>query len=1138
MAKLLERTDLFEIIAKIVADYVFEYHPSEDKCIFYKIEDGGLQLFQEVDGWREVFYHCTHVNSHKVLDEMFRMIDVRAEEGDYELQLIRGYEGKTNSWVHCAQKYIADEDYYIAYVGRIDERMKENLKLFEETKKDPLTKLLNKAYSAQIIAESIACNAKGVLFIIDVDNFKAVNDTMGHMFGDEVIISVANGIKAAFRDSDYVGRIGGDEFIAYVENLTDRELIRRKAEQVCKTVAGIYTGKHENVKISASIGIALAPEHADNYHDLFEQADQALYYTKRKGKNGYTYYDAKNEAMKQHSQMPLKRKEIQSDIEVDEEMDQFYSELNELAFRLLQETKDADSAIHLLLHKIQDKFEFSAIRILEETGQVKELTCTYELCVDDIKPVLGTCFAYNEAQWTTLNNLCNREPFIYYQSKYENLPSIFKVKDTIKAGMIVPVVNNSCFCGVIMFEDCQTERKFTLKERKILKSFERIFSVYRTKKLTNENNDYYIRQFVERDAVTGVLVHAAFLKKMEEVIYDIPGDCKLVYVQADIAKFKYVNESFGYDVGNRLVNVLVSLLATAEEFLLTAGRIHSDNLVIVFKVPGIYKDEEILASLDEHLGIIDKKLNEIVPSVNVHANCGVYITKGTDYHYNKAIDYAEYAKKIAKENNSLNCVCFDKEMMEAHQKELFLQDTCSQALENGLVEVYYQPMVDSVSKVVVGAEALTRWRMPDGNLICPEEYISVLETADKLWELEYFVINKVVQFLKKQEETQEAIVPVSINLSKKHIGDGKFLEYLTSLSEKYQVALNHLLFEIKEEVFISEMNETIEFCNKLREMGIYVMMDCFGAGYSSLNVLDKFPVAYIKIDRVFIKNRTFEKSQEVILRGIVEIATKLKKYTVSIGVETAAQNEFLAQCGCDIIQGNYYSKPLLEQEFLEYAREHAEPEHQEAIFSFDGTLDANLPEYRASINGTMVEFDSETVPGRNVLSFPGGTNAHEVVELNLPGLLNDDFTISMWIQEREKRVWTSVFYADFENTFLSIVPSAWDNVSSLVRIMDKFDDYNIYDAIGVDEPVNGWIHITTVYNKKTATTAIYLNGSLMGCKNEVMKLENPGRIILGGDVYQSSFYGLVSDLHVVNKMMSAMEISQLYDETKHIYQRT
>ena len=148
-----------------------------------------------------------------------------------------------------------------------------------------------------------------------------------------------------------MGRIGGDEFIVFLEGMTDKNIIRKKVEAICDTVCNIYTGENEQVKISASVGIAIAPDDCTGYNELFKKADHALYYTKNKGKNGYSFFDKDNEDMQKHHRVTARTRELANeDEEVNEEMDTFYFELNELAFRMLEETRDTSSAVNLILH--------------------------------------------------------------------------------------------------------------------------------------------------------------------------------------------------------------------------------------------------------------------------------------------------------------------------------------------------------------------------------------------------------------------------------------------------------------------------------------------------------------------------------------------------------------------------------------------------------------------------------------------------------------------------------------------------------------------------------------------------------------------------------------------------------------------
>lgn len=1135
MEQLVEQTIFFKAITEMTTDEICKYIPDTDTCVIYHMQNGRLLPVREIQHFRSAFFENTEESSHQTLEEMFDCILNRTEKASFELELKKNSRRKSR-WVVCYIKYEPENDYYIGFIKGIDERVSENLKLYEEARTDSLTKLMNKAYSTQLIQDFIERKTTGALFIIDIDNFKSVNDTMGHLFGDEVIVSVANGIKSVFRHTDAVGRIGGDEFMVYMKDITDREVVSKKAEAVCDTVSNIYTGENEKVKISASVGIAIFPEDAVNYSELFRMADHALYFTKNRGKNGFSFFDKDNEDMQKNHRIVEKKDDLREEAEeVNEEMDSFYFELNELAFRLLQDTRDADSAVNLLLHKIQDKFSFSSIRILEPEETEKEFTCTYELCSGNLHKELGRKYSYTESEWIRLNSFCGGEAHAYKKSEDNSADrGLFKTEDSVKSGVIVSIRCNGCFSGVVLFADSLRERGFSKKELKVLKSFENIYSVYKTRKNNIASTDFYLKQLTERDNLTGLYKYSKFMEKMEEDIYSIAPEYKLLYLYADIAHFKYINESYGYDMGDKLLKCFADLLCGSSPYVLYASRVHSDNNIVVYKIPASVSDQKIINSINTMLPEKNIVLQSIIDSENFYINCGVYIAKSGDSKYDRGITNANYARKLARRNGDGRCVWYDDKMFEEQRKKMQLMDDFSAALKLHEFEVYYQPQIDSISKTIVGAEALSRWVKEDGTVMRPDEFVGVLEHANKLGELDFYVINQVFDFIRRQRKSFSKIVPISINLTKRHIAEQSFFDHLNELMKKYEIREKDFLFEIKEEVFNDDLDAAILFCDRLKFMGIGVMMDSFGNGCSSLNVMDKIPVEYIKLDRLFIKNNTFEKNEEIILNGIVDIAKKLQKSIASIGVETAEQNEFLCRCGCDIIQGNYYSKPLTKEELISYISRHSQPALDYAHFEFDGSFEANEACYTANTNGIYLGFDDKQLLGRKVLELPGGLTGHDMIELSLGNLLANDFTVSMWFCSKGDNMWSSLFYADFENGFVSLIPKAWNGLS-IMRVMDKSEEMGYYDAISTEKNISGWTYIAAAYNADTHSSAIFVNGFLTGYKNNVMHLKNPGRAVLGGDIYQPSFSGFAADLRIINKTLSAKDVREEYERSRYKY---
>ena len=168
--------------------------------------------------------------------------------------------------------------------------------LQEEVRRDPLTQLLNKLEVQKEVTRYIEENPNkcSVLFLIDIDNFKGINDTFGHTFGDTVIMDVAGMIRDQFRSNDIVGRVGGDEFLVLMKDTT-LEKAMEKAEQLCHVVSKDYTGGEVNYHISISVGMAMYGADGANYSALFEKADHAMYRAKQSGKNTFELANAEDD---------------------------------------------------------------------------------------------------------------------------------------------------------------------------------------------------------------------------------------------------------------------------------------------------------------------------------------------------------------------------------------------------------------------------------------------------------------------------------------------------------------------------------------------------------------------------------------------------------------------------------------------------------------------------------------------------------------------------------------------------------------------------------------------------------------------------------------------------------------------------
>ena len=234
-----------------------------------------------------------------VLSKIMDQARAGALKSEFEIRLRK--RGAGYIWTNVNTTMICDEIgnpiKIIGKISDIDQQIREREKLISNAQRDQFTKLYNKTTVESYISiclRSTTPDYRHALMIIDVDNFKYVNDTLGHLFGDAVLSGISARLRVMFRSSDIIGRFGGDEFIVFLKNVGGNDKIEEKARAVCDIFRETYTGENRDYKISGSVGISVYPEDGGNFQDLFKKADLALYVAKGHGKDGFVIYNERN----------------------------------------------------------------------------------------------------------------------------------------------------------------------------------------------------------------------------------------------------------------------------------------------------------------------------------------------------------------------------------------------------------------------------------------------------------------------------------------------------------------------------------------------------------------------------------------------------------------------------------------------------------------------------------------------------------------------------------------------------------------------------------------------------------------------------------------------------------------------------
>ncbi len=398
-------------------------------------------------------------------------------DSTYKIDFRVKLESENIKWFTIDYKLIFDDDNKpIKSVGKIKDITEQKeiiIELEAKTKTDPLTKIYNKEATGELIKKSLKQNPNGraAFFLIDIDNFKGVNDNLGHQFGDSVLKNIAESIKHEFRENDIVGRIGGDEFVVFIKNIPSNEIIIQKANALINVFRRTYSGQNNNYKISGSIGITIYPNGGTTFEELYKNADIALYESKKCGKDCFKFY----------SQLTAKDVMTASILTFDDRQvaNYYKDDLTYNIFEMLYETKDLHTTINMVLEIIGKQYNVDRCYIFEKTGDY--FNNTFEWCKDNISS--GKNMLQN-VPFSSLKLLFSKYSTegIFFSDKlssYEDktLYNIFS-KQNVKSFLHCAIFDNRAIKGFIGFDDCSKTRVWTIKEISTLSYIAKILSIF------------------------------------------------------------------------------------------------------------------------------------------------------------------------------------------------------------------------------------------------------------------------------------------------------------------------------------------------------------------------------------------------------------------------------------------------------------------------------------------------------------------------------------------------------------------------------------------------------------------------------------------------------------------------------------
>lgn len=429
------------------------------------------------------------------------------------------------------------------------------------------------------------------------------------------------------------------------------------------------------------------------------------------------------------------------------------------------------------------------------------------------------------------------------------------------------------------------------------------------KHVEEKNNELLYHS--EHDYLTGLYNREKFCSVVEKVLKENASQ-EYAIIRFDIERFKMINELFGSEIGDKVLCCIADMLRQEVRSDGVYCRLEADHFALCMKKEDL--------DMEKMLEVHEQCFHSLSLDYTITICAGVFYVSDGTLSVEQMCERANMALSTVKGKPFRHYAVYRDEMRHNLVEEQFLVNEMQHALEDGQFVFYLQPIYDAVSEVPISAEALVRWIHPERGMISPGVFIPLFERNGFIAKLDHYIWNCVCQYLADGVAQKEHVVPVSVNVSRIDLFLPDLCERIVNMVDGYGLDHSLIKFEITESAYMDDSQRLQDVIQRLQSEGFKVLMDDFGSGYSSLNMLKDTPIDILKIDMRFLEDFSIYNRSGNVLNSVVRMAKLLDMTVVAEGVETRDQLSFLRGAGCDCIQGFYFSKPLPLNEYRHFMR--------------------------------------------------------------------------------------------------------------------------------------------------------------------------------------------------------------------------
>lgn len=637
---------------------VYEYYPATDTAV---------KLDASLNVVRKISPYMNEINSERWLDlqEQSRYVQFLRGMSNGNIEIQYADDDGHMTLKSIRKLYMVDEttgeEYLLITKKDVTKQKNTERKYREQAQRDSMTKLYNRVSGREIVESYLdrknPYESCGML-VMDVDYFKGVNDSYGHLFGDKVLIKISQLLMDHFDKKAVVSRVGGDEFVVFFYDIDNDQLVSR--------IGGFFddiktlTFEENDYIPTCSIGVCFVPKNASNcsYDQIFQNADWALYQAKKRGRNRYVFCDNMhryNEEIMEAGQKEAAKQQLDARY--------FQNDILATAFEVFEKHRYFDDAIKQLLQIIGIRFQLDRISVVDIDIRNNIASCSYQWRANGVKAALEKPQCYK------------REDFQKFFSKYNAFNALVindeNVNEYSVEGQRLVMQNNTRtvlhiarydegrYAGTVAFVTCNKNRFWSLDKMHELSEVVKLFSVYRRKSLGV--NKYGCGWYNDYDDLTGLISFARFKEDVEHIIVSgTRQDSVMVY--SDIENFSEYNRKYGFEQGDRLLKEFAQyIIGTMQKVEKTYfARIVSDQFVLFMpydiSVNDIeYKVQRINDSfIRTYMGDDD--------GIKINIRTGIYKVTGACSGVSAAIDAANSARKHIKPSDELKVVIYNESM--------------------------------------------------------------------------------------------------------------------------------------------------------------------------------------------------------------------------------------------------------------------------------------------------------------------------------------------------------------------------------------------------------------------------------------------------------------------------------------------